>query len=81
MLYYLTAKVFAKVAELDTKMLCTLWDELKLANADVKSYLKMSLINYYKMVYLKKWVEAHVSYSNIPATQYIIESLNECVVA
>lgn len=58
----------------------SIWNELKLTDDDVKSYLKNEFTQLLQNTLFEEWVEAHLSYSKIPATQYIIQSLSEFVV-
>ena len=57
----------------------TIWDDLSSAPINVKQYLKTEFKFLLSNPLFEEWIEAHVSYSNIPATNYIIQNLNEFV--
>lgn len=57
----------------------TIWDDLSAAPINVKQYLKTECKNLLSNPLFEEWIEAHISYSNIPATNYIIQNLNEFV--
>ena len=57
----------------------SLWDELKCAEEDVKKYLKNEFAQLLQNTLFEEWLEAHLSFSNMPATQYIIQNLEEFI--
>ncbi len=57
----------------------SLWDELQQADTEVRSYLQNEFNQLLNNPLFEEWIEAHLSYSNIPATQYIIYNLEEFV--
>lgn len=57
----------------------SLWDELQHADAEVKTYLQNQFKQLLDNPLFEEWIEAHLSYSNIPATQYIIHNIEAFV--
>jgi len=53
----------------------TIWDQLKHAPQDVKTYLQNKFIELQANHYFFEWIDAHVSYGSPPATYYIIQQL------
>ncbi len=54
-----------------------IWDELKSADQDVKTYLQDEFSNLLSGEHLEEWIDAHAGYGSPPATYYIIEKMNE----
>lgn len=55
------------------------WNEFSLADIEVKKYLKTEFKKLLSNEFFEEWIETHLSFSKIPATQYIIENLNEFI--
>jgi predicted nucleotidyltransferase len=57
----------------------SVWDELMIADVIVKEYLKSEFKKLLNNALFEEWIEAHLSYSNIPATNFIIENIKAFV--
>ena len=58
----------------------SLWNELQHADAEVKTYLQNQFKKLLVNPLFEEWIEAHLSYNNIPATQYIIHNIEAFVI-
>jgi hypothetical protein len=56
-----------------------IWEEIEKAEKEVKQYLKNSFQSMLDNIHFEEWVNAHAGYGITPATNYILERLNELV--
>ena len=56
-----------------------IWEEIEKAEKEVKQYLKNSFQSMLDNIHFEEWVNAHAGYGATPATNYILERLNELV--
>ncbi len=57
----------------------SIWDQLKNAPQEVKSYLQDKFKELLAYPYFFEWIDAHVSYGSPPATYDIIQELKTFV--
>lgn len=57
----------------------SIWNELRDANGDIKSYLQQEFGKLLAVEHFEEWVDAHAGYGSPPATYYIIERLKEFI--
>lgn len=56
-----------------------IWQEMESAEDDVKEYLKMELGVILKNPFVEEWVDSHAGYGVIPATAFILDSVQKFV--
>lgn len=56
-----------------------IWQEMESAEDDVKEYLKMELGVILKIPFVEEWVDSHAGYGVIPATAFILDSMQKFV--
>lgn len=54
-----------------------IWDELKSANEDVRTYLQDEFRNLLTVEHFEEWVDVHAGFGSPPASYYIIDRLSE----
>ncbi|MFW2477442.1 MAG: hypothetical protein ACN4EP_11025 [Sediminibacterium sp.] len=52
-----------------------IWEEMDNADEDVKRYLQQTFGQLMHEPFFEEWVDAHAGYGSIPATSYILDSL------
>lgn len=56
-----------------------IWQEMESAEEDVKDYLKTELGIILKNPFVEEWVDSHAGYGVIPATAFILDSMQKFV--
>lgn len=56
-----------------------IWQEMESAEGDVKEYLKNELRAILNNPFVEEWVDSHAGYGVIPATAFIINSMQKFV--
>jgi hypothetical protein len=56
-----------------------IWQEMESAEDDVKDYLKTELSIILKNPFVEEWVDSHAGYGVIPATAFILDSMQKFV--
>lgn len=57
----------------------TIWDEMKVADENVRSYLIENFKILHTNPYIEEWIDAHASFYSNPSTSFILEDLENFI--
>jgi predicted nucleotidyltransferase len=57
----------------------SIWEDIKKADNNLNEYLRHEFGQLMNNPFFEEWIEAHLSYSLVPATQYIIDDIKQFI--